>query len=269
MTLSEKLRVARGRKVRLARIDAGATPSVGSREKVTPLLARNLERLRDLQYLMYAENRRSLLIVLQAMDGGGKDGTIRHVMSGLNPQGCSVVPFKAPSEEERDHDFLWRIHKAVPRRGDFGIFNRSHYEDVLIVRVHSLVPDAVWSTRYAQINVFEKLLADNDTVIVKFFLHISKEEQLARLKARIDDPTKHWKISSSDFQERKYWDLYQAAYEDALAKCSTPHAPWYIVPADHKWYRNYAVSEILVETLSALKMRFPKPSVDIRKIRVV
>jgi len=268
MKLSESLRVARGRRVRLARVDAGGTPGIRSRDHAERLLARNLEQLRDLQYKMYAENRRSLLIVLQAMDSGGKDGTIRKVMSGLNPQGCTVASFKVPSEEERDHDFLWRIHKAVPRRGDFGIFNRSHYEDVLVVRVHELVPESVWSQRYEQINAFEKLLADNDTVIVKFFLHISKDEQLERLKARIDDPTKHWKISSSDFQERKYWDLYQAAYEDALSKCSTTYAPWYVIPANAKWYRNYAVSQILIETLAGLKMRFPKPSVDIRKIRV-
>lgn len=268
MQLRDKLRVASGKKVKLAAIDPAATPGARNKQGVQAELAKNIEKLRDLQYRLYAENRRSVLIVLQGMDSGGKDGTIRHVMTGLNPQGCSVTPFKVPSSEEADHDFLWRIHKAVPAKGDFGIFNRSHYEDVLVVRVHELVPESVWSKRYEQINAFEKLLTDNQVVIVKFFLHISKEEQLVRLKARIDDPTKHWKISSSDFSERKYWDLYQAAYEDVLSKCSTRNAPWYIVPADKKWYRNYAVSQVLVETLQGIDMRFPKPSIDIRKIRV-
>jgi PPK2 family polyphosphate:nucleotide phosphotransferase len=269
MKLSRELRAPRGAKVRLSRIDAGATPGARSKQAVAARLGHNLERLRELQYRMYAENKRSLLIVLQAMDGGGKDGTIRHVMSGLNPQGCSVTSFKVPSDEERDHGFLWRIHKSVPRKGDFGIFNRSHYEDVLVVRVHDLMPEAVWSKRYEQINAFEKLLAESDTVIVKFFLHISKDEQLERLKARIDDPTKHWKISPADFEERKYWELYQTAYEDALSKCNTRWAPWYIIPANKKWYRNFAVSEILVETLEGLGLKFPQATVDVRKLRVI
>lgn len=269
MNLRSKLRApARGR-VNLGRINPGSTPGIrGDKAAAADALAKNLERLRDLQYRMYAENRRSLLVVLQAMDGGGKDGTIRSVSSGLNPQGCVVTPFKVPSDEERDHDFLWRVHRAVPPRGDFGIFNRSHYEDVLVVRVHDLVPKAIWSSRYAQINSFERILSHNDVVIVKFFLHISKEEQLERLKARIDDPTKHWKISSSDFSERKLWDAYQAAYEDAIAKCNTNWAPWYVIPANKKWYRNWAVSQILVETLSELTMKFPKPSIDVSKIRL-
>jgi PPK2 family polyphosphate:nucleotide phosphotransferase len=268
MELRDKLRVPSGKKVKLTAIDPAATPSARNKQSVQAALVKNVEKLRDLQYRLYAENQRSVLIVLQGMDSGGKDGTIRHVMTGLNPQGCSVTPFKVPSSEEADHDFLWRIHKAVPAKGDFGIFNRSHYEDVLVVRVHGLVPESVWSKRYEQINAFEKFLAENNVVIVKLFLHISKEEQLVRLKARIDDPTKHWKISSADFSERKYWDLYQAAYEDALSKCSTRAAPWYIIPADKKWYRNYAVSQVLVETLQGIDMRFPKPSIDIRRIRV-
>jgi PPK2 family polyphosphate:nucleotide phosphotransferase len=268
MELRERLGLSSGRKVKLASIDAGGTPGVRSKESVSPALAKNLDKLRELQYRMYAENRYSLLVVLQAMDGGGKDGTIRHVMSGLNPQGCAVTPFKVPSEEERDHDYLWRIHHAVPRRGEFGIFNRSQYEDVLVVRVHQLVPERVWSQRYDQINDFEKILAANDVVIVKFFLHISRDEQLERLKARIDDPNKRWKISSADFSERKLWDSYQAAYEDVLARCNTKWAPWYVIPANKKWYRNYAVSQILVETLDELKMKFPKPSVDVTKIRI-
>lgn len=269
MNLRAKLRAPMNRRVHLDRIAPASTPGLrGDRAAAQEALAKNLERLRDLQYKMYAENRRALLVVLQAMDGGGKDGTIRSVSSGLNPQGCSVTPFKVPSDEERDHDYLWRVHRAVPPRGEFGIFNRSHYEDVLVVRVHELVPESIWSARYEQINAFEKILAANDVVITKFFLHISKEEQLERLKARIDDPTKHWKISSSDFSERKFWDTYQAAYEDVLSKCSTKWAPWYVIPADKKWYRNWAVSQILVETLDELAMKFPKPSIDITKIRV-
>jgi PPK2 family polyphosphate:nucleotide phosphotransferase len=269
MPLSDKLRVPRRRKVRLARLDPDATPGAPNRDAAAKRLADNLVRLRELQYRMYAENKRALLIVLQAMDTGGKDGTIRNVMSGLNPQGCTVTSFKVPSEEERDHDFLWRVHRAVPAKGDFGIFNRSHYEDVLVVRVHDLVPERIWAKRYDQINAFERVLCDNGIVIAKLFLHISKDEQLERLKARIDDPTKHWKISSSDFSERKYWDLYQDAYEDALTRCNTRWGPWYVIPANKKWYRNFAVSQVLVETLETLDMKFPKPSVDVRKLRLV
>jgi PPK2 family polyphosphate:nucleotide phosphotransferase len=217
---------------------------------------------------MYAEDRRALLVVLQAMDAGGKDGTIRHVTAGLNPQGCRVTSFKAPSAEELDHDYLWRIHHAVPARGEFGIFNRSHYEDVLVVRVHGLVPKSVWSARYQQINAFEKLLAANDVVIVKFFLHISKEEQIERLRARLEDPTKLWKFNEQDIAERRRWDDYMAAYEDALERCSMPAAPWYIVPANKKWFRDYVVSQILLDTLSRLKMQFPKATVDPKKIRL-
>jgi len=269
MNLRSKLRAPSSRRVHLDRVDPDSTPGIrGDKAAAEPALAKNLERLRELQYRMYAENRRALLVVLQAMDGGGKDGTIRSVSTGLNPQGCSVTPFKVPSDEERDHDFLWRVHRAVPPRGNIGIFNRSHYEDVLVVRVHDLVPEATWSPRYEQINAFEKILAANDVVITKFFLHISKEEQLERLKARIDDPNKHWKISSSDFSERKFWESYQAAYEDAISKCNTEWAPWYVIPANKKWYRNWAVSQILVETLEELDMKFPKASIDVSKIRV-
>ena len=269
MNLRSKLRAPSNRRVHLDRVDPDSTPGIrGDKTAAQPALVKNLERLRELQYRMYAENRRALLVVLQAMDGGGKDGTIRSVSSGLNPQGCLVTPFKVPSDEERDHDFLWRVHRAVPPRGDIGIFNRSHYEDVLVVRVQELVPEAIWSPRYEQINTFEKILAANDVVIIKFFLHISKAEQLERLKARIDDPNKHWKISSSDFSERKFWESYQTAYEDAISKCNTEWAPWYVIPANKKWYRNWAVSQILVETLEELDMKFPKASIDVSKIRV-
>jgi len=200
------------------------------------------------------------------MDGAGKDGTIRHVMRGLNPQGCRVTSFKAPSAEEANHDFLWRVHRAVPPSGQVAIFNRSHYEDVLAARVRKLVPKAVWTRRYDHINRFEQLLADSDIVIAKFFLHISKDEQRRRFEERLRDPTKQWKLSPSDLEDRTHWDDYVTAYQDALTRCSTSEAPWFIVPADKKWFRNFAVSRILVETLEALDMRFPKPTVDVSRI---
>jgi len=264
--LRERFRVKPGAKVDLARHDPAYTAGYKKKGDARKDLAKNIERLRELQYLLYAENKQSLLIVLQAMDAGGKDGTIRHVMNGVNPQGCAVTPFKAPSAEELDHDFLWRIHKAAPRKGNFGIFNRSHYEDVLVVRVHNLAPRSVWKKRYAQINAFEKNLAQENVRVVKFYLHISKEEQKRRFQARLDDPTKHWKLSPADFAERKYWDDYMAAFEDALSKCSKPWAPWYVIPADRKWFRNLAVSQILVDTLEDMKMKFPPPAADISKI---
>ncbi len=221
------------------------------------------QNLQELQELLYAEGKHKVLVVLQAMDTGGKDGAIRRVFDGVNPQGVKVASFKAPTPEELAHDFLWRVHKVVPARGEMVIFNRSHYEDVLVVRVHNYVPKEVWSKRYEQINDFEKMLADNGTTIVKFFLHISKDEQKARLQARLDDPTKHWKFSLGDLDERKLWDDYQAAYEDALNKTSTEYAPWYIVPANRKWYRDLVISTILVDTLKGLKMKFPKPKDDL------
>ncbi len=202
---------------------------------------------------MAAAQHHSLLMILQGMDTSGKDGTIRHVFSHVNPQGCNVHSFKEPTQEELLHDFLWRVHKVTPARGVMGIFNRSHYEDVLVVRVHNLVPEKVWRHRYDQINHFEKLLADSNTIILKFFLHISKEEQEQRLLARERDKDKAWKIAASDWAERKYWDAYQQAYEDALSKCSTAYAPWYIVPANHKWYRNIAIAHTLVHTMRQYK----------------
>jgi len=266
MKLSNRFRVRPGSKINLATMDAGDTAGVDDKKSARKLTEENLARLSELQYLLYAENKRSVLIVLQAMDAGGKDGTIRHVMGPLNPASCKVISFKTPTEEELSHDFLWRIHKAAPRTGEIRIFNRSHYEDVLIVRVHNMVPRSVWSKRYEQINDFEKMLAANRTHILKFFLHVSKDEQLQRLKARLEDPTKHWKARAGDFEERKHWNRYIKAYEAALGKCSTSHAPWFIIPADRKWYRNLAISEILVEYLSKLKMKFPEPEEDISKI---
>lgn len=211
------------------------------------------EELSELQELLAAAQLHSMLIVLQGMDTSGKDGTIRHVLSHVNPQGCQVHSFKEPTQEELSHDFLWRIHKAAPGKGVIGVFNRSQYEDVLVVRVHNLVPEDVWSRRYKQINHFEKLLADSNTIILKFFLHISKDEQKQRLLAREDDKDKAWKLSASDWKERDYWNNYQEAYADALSKCSTDDAPWYIVPSDHKWYRNLAVAETLVDVMSKYK----------------
>ena len=224
------------------------------------------KRMLELQELLYAEGQRALLIILQGMDTCGKDGTIRKVMSGINVQGCEVVNFKAPTGDELSRDYLWRVHKAVPQKGKIGIFNRSHYEDVLVVRVHNLVPESIWKKRYKQINDFERMLVENGTVILKFFLNISKKEQKERLEARIENPAKHWKINASDFHERTYWDDYMQAYEVALQECSTDWAPWYVIPADKKWYRNLVITERIVETLEGLDMKFPKPNTDVSKL---
>ncbi|NOZ38239.1 MAG: polyphosphate kinase 2 family protein [Gammaproteobacteria bacterium] len=225
------------------------------------------KRMQELQYLLYAENRRSLLIVLQAMDAAGKDGTIRHVLGYMNPQGCRIAAFKVPSVEEAAHDFLWRVHRRAPARGEVVVFNRSHYEDVLVTRVHKRIEKKIWQARYAQINAFEKLLTENGTHILKFFLHISADEQLQRFHKRIKDPARHWKISESDYSERQYWENYQQAYTDTLNRCNTEQAPWYVIPANHKWFRNLAVSRIVVETLEGLNMQFPEAHVDIKAIR--
>jgi len=261
MKFAKKLMVMPGTEVRLSQYDPAETLGHTDDEASQAKLAKTLTRLDDLQYLLYAEKKRALLIVLQAMDAGGKDGTIRHVMSGVNPQGCQVTSFKEPTAEELAHDFLWRIHRVVPVRGMFGIFNRSHYEDVLVVRVHRLVPKKIWKRRYEEINQFEKVLSENGVTILKFFLHISKKEQKKRFDERVADPTKNWKLSTADFAERKYWDDYVAAYEEALSRCSTEHAPWFVIPANHKWFRNAAVSRILVETLESFDMKFPKPAI--------
>jgi len=268
MELRDKLIVRPEKRLTLADWDPDETLGL-QKEGAVEKTEKTIARLDELQYLMYAEHRRALLVVLQGMDGAGKDGTIRHVMRGLNPQGCRVTSFKAPSAEEADHDFLWRVHRAVPPSGEVAIFNRSHYEDVLAARVRKLVPKDVWSRRYDHINRFEQLLTDSGVVVVKFFLHISKDEQRQRFAERLRDPTKQWKLSRSDFEDRKQWDEYTAAYEEALARCSTPAAPWFVVPADRKWFRNFAVSHILVETLEALDMRFPKPAFDVSRIELI
>ena len=251
---SKELLVTPGKKVNLGKWNPEDTLGWDKGHKTSASLDKACQRLDKLQYLLYAEHKRALLVVLQGLDAAGKDGTIRHVMSGVNPQGCTVTPFKTPSAEEMEHDFLWRIHKAVPEYGDIGIFNRSHYEDVLIVRVHNLVPKDVWSRRYDQINEFEELLHDNNVKIVKFFLHLSKEEQKKRFMARIDELDKNWKFS-------------MAAYETVLAKCSTDHSPWYVIPSNKKWFRNLAVSHIIVETLADMHMKFPAPTVDVKKLK--
>src|ERR1700733_7137493 len=227
-------------------------------------MAGHVSKLSASHDLLYAEHKRSLLIVLQGMDAAGKDGTIRHVMSGVNPQGCTVTSFKQPSSRELAHDFLWRIHAAVPEKGEIGIFNRSQYEDVLIARVHNLVPREIWKRRYSEINAFEKILTANNVHILKFFLHMSNEEQEKRFKARLSDPAKNWKASAADFSERKYWNEYQAAYQEALTKCSTKDSPWYVIPADHKWFRNFAVAEIVTRTLESFHMHYP--SVDPKQL---
>jgi PPK2 family polyphosphate:nucleotide phosphotransferase len=234
MDYRKKFAVKPGAKVRLSTIDASFTGKHKDHEKAVPALQKQVQRLTELQHLLYADGDKSLLIILQALDAAGKDGVIRHVFTGMNPQGTSVSCFKQPSKLETAKDFLWRAHLRAPGKGDVGIFNRSYYEDVLVVRVHKLVPHSVWSKRYDLINEFERMLFLNGTAILKFFLHISPEEQLSRFKQRLDDPSRHWKISDSDYSERELWSKYVDAYEDVSALTSTKHAPWYIIPANHK-----------------------------------
>jgi len=266
--MAQPIVVVPGTQVKLADYDPDYTGGMESKQDGEEQVEKNIERMHDLQDVMWAEGKHALLIILQAMDAAGKDGTIEKVMRGINPQGCQVTGFKVPTPEELAHDYLWRVHKVVPRKGYIGIFNRSQYEDVLVVRVHNLVPEAVWQKRYDQINHFEKLLADSGTTILKLFLHISREEQKKRFEARLRDPGKNWKFSMGDVKEREYWDDYLRAYEEALTRCSTPWAPWFIVPADHKWYRNLVVSQAIVEAMEKLDMRYPPPLPDADKIVV-
>jgi len=261
--LSRKLMAEPGKKIKLSRIDPDSTDGFKDKQAAAERLEKSIARLAQLQYLLYAEKRRSVLIVFQAMDAGGKDGTIRQVMSGLNPQGCRVIPFKVPCGEETEHDFLWRIHRATPAYGEIGIFNRSHYEDVLVARVHALVPEAVWTARYEHINAFERLLVASGVTILKFFLHISREEQRARLEERLRDREKNWKVAAADFKDRQRGDDYMAAYEDAISRCSTEWAPWYVIPANKKWFRNLAVAEVIVEAMEGLKLKLPEPAADV------
>jgi PPK2 family polyphosphate:nucleotide phosphotransferase len=259
--VGERWLVPPGETFDLGKFDPASTAGAPSdKTAAEALLAKMSDELFALQGRLWAENKQSLLVVLQAMDTGGKDGTIRHVFRGVNPQGVRVTPFKAPSEEERRHDFLWRAHRATPAAGEIGIFNRSHYEDVLVVRVHSLVPEEVWRPRYKAINDFERHLSRERTTMVKFWLHISPEEQKRRLQARLDDPTKRWKFDPLDLEERKLWRDYQAAAEEMLWRTSKSRAPWYVIPADHKWYRNWVVSTILIDTVKVMDPQYPAPT---------
>jgi PPK2 family polyphosphate:nucleotide phosphotransferase len=263
----EKLQVKPGRKVDLHDFDPADTGlAPGNKEETNAKSDKLCFKIGDLQELLFAEHKHKLLVVLQGMDTSGKDGTVRHVMRGVSPQSVRAVSFKQPTQVELEHDFLWRVHAQVPAAGEIVIFNRSHYEDVLIVRVHQLVHEKVWSKRYAQINEFERLLTESGTTILKFFLHISKEEQRDRLQARLDDPTKHWKFQHGDIEERMLWNDYMKAYQGALEKTSTDWAPWTVVPSDKKWFRNYVVAKTVVDTLESFKMKYPQPDLKAEKI---
>ncbi len=268
MNLAKRLKVEPGSKVKLSDINPNFHGTHESEDEAKTELQHNLKRITELQRKFYADRRHSLLIVLQGIDGAGKDGTCWHVVSAMDPQGVSVTGFKQPTAEERDHDFLWRVHPHAPGLGQVAVFNRSHYEDVLVVRVHDLVPKHVWKQRYEFINNWERLLVEEkNTTILKFFLYISKDEQLSRFKDRLDDPARQWKISDSDYSERKLWDNYIDAFEAAISKCSTEHAPWFVIPSNHKWFRNLAVSEIVVRAMEDMNLSLPKPTVDLQKIR--
>jgi len=268
MDLRNRFRVSPGSRCKLAAFDPADKGKHESRQSAAPEIERHAEALARHQYKLYAEGKRSLLIVLQGLDASGKDGVIRHVMSGTNPQGVNVTCFRQPTKEELMHDFLWRAHRSTPAAGEIMIFNRSHYEDVLAARVRNIVPKSVWSLRYERIREFETLLAQAGTKIVKLYLHISPEEQLVRFKERLDDPQRNWKISESDYTERQYWPAYIEAFEDAISETSTESAPWYVVPANHKWFRDLVVSNILVDTLEEMQLQIPKPSVDLKAIRL-
>lgn len=265
MSDAQPLRPPESEPVHLKDYDPSYTGAY-KKDDVKSLLKANRERLSELQEVLYAEDKHALLIVLQAMDAGGKDGTIRHVMKGVNPQGVHVSNFKQPTPEELDHDFLWRIHQETPGKGTIGIFNRSHYEDVLVVRVENLVPEEVWQSRYEHINAFERQLADSGVTILKFFLHISKDEQKERFEERLAQPDKHWKFSRGDLGVRAKWDQYMRAYEDAITRCNTDYAPWHIVPANKKWYRNLVISNTIIKTLETLDMHYPDPEPDLDKV---
>ena len=262
MGLSERLRVKPGSRVRLDRRSTDDTLGYASKEAAREELSGVLAEICELQQRLYAEGKQALLVVLQARDAGGKDGTIRVVFSGVNPQGCRVTSFKAPSADELAHDYLWRIHREVPPRGHLGVFNRSHYEDVLVVRVDSLVPKKVWNARYEQINGFEKLLVDNGVAVLKVFLHVGRDEQAQRLRERLEDPAKRWKFDPDDLVKRRQWDDYTKAYEDMLSRCSTAHAPWHVVPGDRNWVRNLAVATLVRDRLAKMDPRYPKPDFD-------
>jgi len=261
--------VTPGKKFKLSKVDPSDSGKFKNKEAAEPAIEENLRQLDELQEVLYAQGKHSVLIVLQALDAAGKDGAIDHIFSGINPQGCQVTSFKVPTSHELARDYLWRYHEAVPPRGMIGIFNRSHYEAVLVERVKNIAPPDVVRKRYEHINAWEKMLADEGATIIKFYLHISKEEQRERLQARLDDPHKNWKFEPGDLDTRKLWDEYHEAYQDAICNCSTSYAPWYVIPADRKWFRNWAISEIIVRTLKDLKLEIPRPKVDVSQYRVL
>jgi len=267
MDYRKKFAVETGERPRLSKIDASYTGKHESQEEALHEIQAHLKRMDNLQFLLYANGSKSLLVVLQALDAAGKDGVIRHLFSGMNPQGTFVFGFKQPSKYEAAHDFLWRAHLRTPGNGEVVVFNRSYYEDVLVVRVHELVPQSVWSKRYDLINHFESMLRQNGTTVLKFYLHISPEEQLSRFKQRLEDPSRHWKISESDYSERELWPQYLEAYENAMAATSTKHAPWYVIPSNHKWFRNLAISQIVSDTMDDMGLKLPPTHVDIADIR--
>ena len=262
--VSDRWRIAPRKKLHLDDVDTRSTAGAPGDKEVTRTAAAALTpAIAGLQERLWAEQQQSLLLVLQAMDAGGKDGAIEHVFTGINPQGFRISNFRVPTEEEASHDFLWRVHKATPRRGEIGVFNRSHYEDVIAVRVRNLAPEEIWRPRYEHIRAFESLLTSSGTTVVKCYLHISKEEQASRLRARLDDPTKRWKFRRGDLADRALWDDFMAAYDEAITRTSTAEAPWYVIPADRKWYRNWAVSNVVLDTLTRMDPQFPKPEEDL------
>jgi PPK2 family polyphosphate:nucleotide phosphotransferase len=274
--LARRHRVKHGARFQLADHDPGDTGTITTKERARKLLERGIERLRDSQARLYAHDRWSVLLIFQAMDAAGKDGAIEHVMSGVNPQGCQVFSFKAPSDEELDHDFMWRTSKNLPERGRIGIFNRSYYEEVLVARVHpeilarqripqSLVTRQIWKQRFEDIVAFERYIARNGILVLKFFLHVSREEQRKRFLARIEDASKEWKFSHADVQERAFWNDYMRAYEDMIRHTATGHAPWYVVPADNKWYSRLVVASAIVTAMDDLKLTFPRVSAEARR----
>jgi len=269
MNLPAALRIPPRARIDLARLSTSFTHDIAEGDKADKRLAKLVDRIGKLVHTLGADKRFALLVILQGMDTSGKDGAIRRIFHSVDPQLMRVETFKRPTEEELAHDYLWRVHPKTPRRGELVVFNRSHYEDVGIVRVHNLAPKEVWSKRYDHINAFEQLLTDSGTVVLKFFLHISKAEQRERLKARLDDPSKNWKMDLADLAERKRWPAYMDAYSAAISKCSTLHAPWHIIPADHKWFRNYAIASVVELALADLHLRYPKPAFDPGKIKIV
>ncbi len=267
MSYGKEFIIEPGARPRLSKIDPAYAGKHKSREAAAKETDAQVARMDKLQYLLYADGSHSLLIVLQGLDAAGKDGTVRHLFAGMNPQGTSVANFKEPTKAELAHDFLWRVHSQAPGKGEVVIFNRSHYEDVLVVRVHKLVPRSEWLKRYDQINDFERLLHENGTCILKFFLHISPDEQLQRFRQRLEDPERQWKISDGDYSERELWPKYIEAYEDAIAQTSTKQAPWYVIPSNRKWFRNLAISQIVADAMDNMGLKLPPPRVDIAAIR--